>query len=55
MAMYTSFGEAFRHSFFQVSSVMTTTGYSTVDFNGWPELSKTIAIALVSLAFSHKN
>ena len=36
-----------RHAFFQVSSIITTTGYSTVDFNQWPELSKTIIIILM--------
>lgn len=28
--------EAFRHSFFQVASIITTTGYTTTDFNVWP-------------------
>lgn len=28
--------EAFRHSYFQVASLLTTTGYSTTDFNTWP-------------------
>lgn len=36
-----------RHGAFQVSSVMTTTGFSTCDFNSWPELSKTILILLM--------
>ena len=30
--------EAFRHSYFQVASILTTTGYSTTDFNLWPSL-----------------
>jgi trk system potassium uptake protein TrkH len=34
--------EAFRHSLFQVASIMTTTGYSTTDFNLWPMLAITI-------------
>lgn len=38
--MYTTVGEGLRHTFFQIGSVITTTGYSTVDFNLWPELSK---------------
>ncbi len=45
--MFSSFGEALHHSAFQVSSVMTTTGYSTVDFNQWPELSKMIMLAVM--------
>ena len=28
--------EAFRHSLFQVASIMTTAGFSTTDFNLWP-------------------
>lgn len=39
--------EAFRHAFFQVSSIITTTGYSSIDFNGWPEFSKVILILLM--------
>lgn len=39
--------EAFRHAFFQVSSIITTTGYSSYDFNGWPEFSKVILILLM--------
>lgn len=30
------FWDSLRHSFFTVSSIMTTTGYSTVDFAIWP-------------------
>lgn len=39
--------EALRHAFFQVASVITTTGYSTVDFNAWPALSTTILITVM--------
>ena len=28
--------ETFRHSYFQVASIITTTGYSTTDFGVWP-------------------
>lgn len=38
---------ALHHAFFQVGSIITTTGYSTVDFNLWPEFSKTILIVLM--------
>ena len=38
--------EAFHHSLFSVSSVMTTTGFATVDYNGWPELARTILVLL---------
>jgi trk system potassium uptake protein TrkH len=39
---------AVRHAFFQASSMMTTTGYASVDFNLWPSLS---ALTLVILMF----
>ena len=37
--------EAFRHSLFQVASIITTTGFSTTDFGTWP----TIAIAVLAI------
>ena len=36
-----------RHSAFQVSSIITTTGFSTTDFDKWPELSKSILVLLM--------
>ena len=39
--------EALKHVAFQVGSLITTTGYSTVDFDLWPQLSKTIIILLM--------
>ncbi len=39
--------EAFRHSLFQVASLMTTTGYSSTDFNVWPVAATTILILLM--------
>ena len=36
-----------RHAFFQVSTIITTTGYATVDFNLWPTFSKTLLITLM--------
>lgn len=38
--------EALKHIFFTVSSIITTTGFMTVDFNQWPELSRTIIVLL---------
>ncbi len=40
-------GDAFRQAFFQTSSIMTTTGYSSVDFNLWPSLSKGVLMLLM--------
>lgn len=45
--MFGSAAEAFKHSFFQVASVITTTGFATVDFDKWPSLSKTILILIM--------
>lgn len=44
---FTSFGQAFHHSAFTVSSIMTTTGFATVDFNAWPQLSRSILVVLM--------
>lgn len=45
--MYSSLSETIRHAFFQVGSIITTTGFATVDFNTWPQLSKTILVILM--------
>ena len=39
--------QTFRHALFQVSSIITTTGYATVDFDLWPTFSKMILMALM--------
>lgn len=44
-----SFSEAIRTAFFQVTSISSTTGYATADFNLWPSLSKTVIICLMFL------
>ncbi len=45
--LYATLGETVRHSFFQVGSIITTTGYATTDFDLWPSLSKTILVVLM--------
>ena len=45
--LYDSVGTSLRHAFFQVSSIITTTGYATVDFNAWPAFSKAILVTLM--------
>jgi len=40
-------GTTVRNAFFQVSSIMTTTGFATVDFNFWPEFSKHTLVLLM--------
>jgi len=40
-------GTSFRYSFFQVVSIITTTGYGTSDFDMWPEAAKLIILGLM--------
>ncbi len=39
--------DALTHAAFQVGSIITTTGFSSVDFNLWPQASKTILVLLM--------
>lgn len=53
--VYRLFGsvfEAFHHSAFQVGAIITTTGFSTVDFNQWPSFSKAILVCLMFVGAS---
>ena len=43
---------AFHHAAFQVGSIITTTGYSTVDFDTWPTFSKTVLVLLMLIGAS---
>lgn len=45
--MFDNAGLAFHHAAFQVGSIITTTGFGTVDFNLWPAFSKTILVTLM--------
>lgn len=45
--MYHNIGLSLRDSFFQVGSIITTTGYATVDFDKWPTFSKGILFLLM--------
>lgn len=47
LTSYDSLGLAFRDSYFQASSIMTTSGYSTVDFDQWSFFNKTILVTLM--------
>lgn len=47
LPLYSGIAETLRHAFFQVGSIVTTTGFSSTDFNLWPELSKTILVLLM--------
>ena len=45
--VYPTAGEALRHATFQVSSIMTTTGFATTDFDLWPGISKALLLMLM--------
>lgn len=47
IGIYSNVGETLRHAFFQVSSIITTTGFATVDFELWPAFSKAILMLLM--------
>ena len=46
-ASFPSLGEALKNITFTVASIITTTGFMTVDFDLWPELSRTIIVLLI--------
>ena len=50
--MYGSLGETVRHAAFQVSSIMTTTGFATTDFDLWPSFSKGLLLMLMVVGAS---
>ena len=45
--VYGTVEETIRHAAFQVSSIITTTGYATTDFDLWPSFSKMILLTLM--------
>ena len=45
--LFDTVGEALRHSSFAVASLISTTGFGTVDFNLWPELSRTLLVLIM--------
>lgn len=50
--VFGSVWESLRHSSFQVSSIITTTGYSSTDFDLWPSFSKSILVMLMFIGAS---
>lgn len=44
---YSNWADSLRLAYFQVSSIITTSGFSTADFNLWPSLSKGILLMLM--------
>lgn len=50
--MYDSISTAIRDAFFNVNTVMSTTGFCTADFNQWPTFSKVILVILMCIGCS---
>ena len=47
LPQYGSVLNSLRYAFFQVSSIITTTGYTTADYSLWPSFSQTILVMLM--------
>lgn len=47
LPLYETVGESLRHAAFQVSTIITTTGFATTDFNLWPETSRFVLVLLM--------
>ncbi len=50
--LYGNLADTLRHAAFQVSSIMTTTGYTTTDYDVWPVFSKGILLTLMVIGAS---
>ena len=46
-SLYPSYLTSLRHAFFQVSTIISTTGFSSVDFDLWPEFSRMLLVLLM--------
>ena len=47
LAVYDNLGDGLRHAFFQISTIMSSTGFATDDFNLWPNASKMVLLSLM--------
>ena len=45
--LFDTLGEGVRHVAFTVATLISTTGFSTVDFNAWPELSRCLLVLIM--------
>lgn len=45
--LFESAGDCIRAAFFQVTTIMSTSGYSTTDFNLWPSFAKSVLILVM--------
>ncbi len=51
-SIYESVALSLRHGFFQVISIITTTGFATADFHSWPAMSKLILLTCMFVGAS---
>ena len=47
LSLFGNFFTALRYSYFQVASIITTTGYATTNFDLWPEYSRWLLVMLM--------
>jgi len=47
LPLYDGFWESLHHSYFQVASIITTTGFATTNFDLWPQLSRMVLLLLM--------
>ena len=45
--MFSSVTDSIRHAFFQVASLISTSGFATTDFNLWPDFSKALLLIVL--------
>ncbi len=45
--LYNNFEQTFRYAFFQVGTIVSTSGFVTADFEKWPAFSKTLMLLLM--------
>ena len=45
--LYSTLSETVRHAAFQVATIISTTGFSSTDFDQWPEFSRTLLVILM--------
>ncbi len=45
--LFSSVGEALRHSAFTVASIISTSGYATTNYDLWPTLSRTLIVVIM--------
>lgn len=47
LKLYSSVGESLRYAFFQVTSIISTTGFGTADFTLWPSYAQAVIVLLM--------